>query len=89
MARKARARSEKLAGFLYRIPGPGGNDRRWIARSVHGHVAHGKTPEAAARNLAAGLAALAKASGQTLTRWWSEQRSDSIRVLRAGELVQT
>jgi hypothetical protein len=58
--------SEILDGFVYRVPGPAGSDSRWIARSVHGHVAYGRTPESAAENLAAGLTALAQAAGQPL-----------------------
>ncbi len=79
---------KKLDGFVYRVPGPEGKEDRWIARSVHGHVAHGRSPESAARNLEAGLRALAEASGQTFAEWQFAQNTDGARFLQAGELVQ-
>ena len=80
--------SDYLEGFVYRVPGPEGSEHRWIARSVHGHVAHGRTAESAAQNLEAGVEALAKASGQTLADWQLTQSRDGVRFLRSGELVQ-
>lgn len=81
---------KKLDGFVYRVPGPVGlePEYRWIARSVHGQVAHGDTPEEAARNLAACMEALAEAAGQPLAQWLSAQPTSGPRFLRAGELVQ-
>ena len=78
---------KKLEGFVYRVPGPEGEGDRWIARSVHGHVAHGRTPESAALGLDAGCSALAHASGQTFAQWQLAQNTDGARFLRAGELV--
>ena len=79
---------DRLEGFVYRVPGPGGNGHRWIARSVHGHVAHGRTPESAVRSLGAGLRGLAQAAGQPFMQWYQAQSTDGARFLRAGELVQ-
>ena len=80
--------AEALAGFVYRVPGPAGDDHRWIARSVHGHVAHGRTPEVAVRSLGAGLHELARAAGQPFTQWYQSQTTDGAQFLKAGELVQ-
>ena len=82
-----RKKEQELDGFVYRVPGPDESGYRWIARSVHGHVAHGKTPKAAAENLRLGMAALAEASGKSLSEWRRSQAKD-CRFLRAGELVQ-
>ena len=79
---------ERLEGFVYRVPGPGGTGYRWIARSVHGHVAHGRTPEGAVRSLGTGLRALAQAAGQPFAQWYRTQTTNGARFLRAGELVQ-
>ena len=68
------SKRESLEGFVYRVPGPDGSDYRWIARSVHGHVAHGTTAESAAESLEAGMAELARASGQTLAEWSRSRR---------------
>jgi len=68
MTSRAKQSGRPLEGFVYRVPGPGGDDFRWIARSVHGHVAQGKTPEGAARNLEAGMKALARAAAMTFSR---------------------
>ena len=78
----------KLEAFVYRVPGPDGKEHRWIARSVHGQVAHGKTPESAVQNLNTGMEALAAATGVSLDEWKRSQTTDSSRFVRAGELVQ-
>jgi hypothetical protein len=81
-------RRKKHDGFVYRVPGPGGQGYRWIARSIHGHVAHGRTPESAVERLGVGMNALARAAGVSFEEWRRSQRTDSSRFLRAGELVQ-
>ena len=73
-------------GFVYRIPGPNGNDYRWLARSVHGQVAHGTTPEEAVESLLFSMQALAEASGRSFEEWQRSQKSDSC-FIRRGELV--
>ena len=78
---------KELAGLVYRVLGPDGR-YRWIARSIYGHVAHGRTPDSAVQNLRAGLKALAQASGRTVNDWQRTQGADSSRFLRASELVQ-
>ena len=83
-----RRKERKLDGFVYRVPDPDGTGTRWIARSALGHVAHGRTPEAAAQRLRLGLEALAAADGQSLEEWRRHQKTDGSRFLRAGELVQ-
>lgn len=88
MASRPKATGTKLQGFVYRVAGPDGDGFRWIARSVHGHVAHGRTPESAARSLEAGMRALARASGLSLSQWRLAQGTDGARFLKAGELVQ-
>ncbi len=88
MERPLSAGRQSLEGFVYRVPGPDGDDYRWIARSAQGHVAHGRTPEMAARNLEAGIEALASEAGQTVAEWLQAQSSDGTRFLRSGELVQ-
>lgn len=79
---------EVPAGLVYRVPGPSGSGYRWIARSVHGHVAHGRTPEGAVRSLGAGMKALAEAAGQPLDEWYGTQTTEGARFLKTGELVQ-
>lgn len=88
MSERSDTSREAPEGFVYRVPNPDGTDYRWIARSVHGQVAHGKTAESAAHNLEVGMEALARASGQTLEEWHRAQSSDGARFLRSGELVQ-
>jgi len=88
MSERSETTSHAPDGCVYRVPGPDGQSDRWIARSVHGPVAHGMTPESAAANLMAGMTALARASGQTLAQWHSTHGSNEIRFLRSGELVQ-
>jgi hypothetical protein len=80
--------SLKPDGFLYRVPGPGGDGWMWIIHSTTGHVSHGRTPESALENLRGGMAALAQACGQPPSEWLESQRSDTTRVLRKGELLQ-
>jgi len=75
-------------GFLYRVPGPGGDGWMWIIHSTTGQAAHGRTPEGALDCLKGGMAALAHAAGQSPAEWLAEQRSDTTRVLRKGELLQ-
>jgi hypothetical protein len=87
VVRRSEKKKDELEGFVYRVPGPDGVEHRWIARSVHGHVAHGKTPSDAARNLFLGMQALADAAGQPFPQWRRSQTRDA-RFLRAGELVQ-
>ena len=78
----------KLEAFVYRVLGPDGKEHRWIARSVHGPVAHGKTPARAVENLNAGMEALAEAAGVSLDDWKRRQATDRAHFVRAGELVQ-
>ena len=75
-------------GFVYRVLGPDGSSYRWIARTVHGHVAHGKTEEAAIANLKDGLKALAETIGEPYAAWKDATPGDRCRVLTASELVQ-
>ena len=51
----------KLEANVYRVLGPDGKEYRWIARSVHGGVAHGKTPWSAVETLYVAMEALAAA----------------------------
>ena len=83
-----RWQSLKPDGFMYRVPGPGGDGWMWIVHSTTGHVSHGRTPESAVENLKGGLAALAQAAGQSPEEWLKTQRSTTTRVLRKGELLQ-
>lgn len=75
-------------GFLFRVPGPAGDGWMWIIHSTTGQVCHGRTPESALENLKGGMIALARAAGQSPAEWLAEQRSDTTRVLRKGELLQ-
>ena len=43
----SKERGEELEGFVHRILGPDGKEWRWLARSIYGHVADGRTPDAA------------------------------------------
>ena len=84
----SRSEEEELEAFVYRVPGPGGEGWMWIAQSVTGHVAHGRTPEGAAERLHAGLEALATASGETLESWRGSQPTDRAYFVRRSELLQ-
>ena len=79
---------ESLERVVYKVPGPHGTDTRWIARSVYGQVAHGRTAESAAESLEAGMDALARASGLTTAEWQQAQSRDCARFLKSGERVQ-
>lgn len=70
-----------------RILGPDGKEWRWLARSIYGHVAHGRTPDAAVENLRAGMEALAAALGLSYAEWRRLQKPDGSRFVRASELV--
>ncbi len=74
--------------FVYRVPGPGGDGWMWIAHSVTGHAAHGRTPEGAAERLHAGLEALATVSGDTVESWRRSQPADRAYFVSRGELLQ-
>lgn len=78
---------EEFEGFVHRILGPDGNEWRWMARSVYGYVAHGRTPDAAVANLRAGMEALADALGLSYAEWHRLQKTDGSRLVRASELV--
>jgi hypothetical protein len=65
ISRRRRSQKEQEPeAFVYQVPGPD-EGARWIARSAHGHVAHGRTPKAATGNLQRGMAALAAACGES------------------------
>jgi hypothetical protein len=77
-----------LEGFVYPVLGPGGEGEMWIARSVTGRVAHGRTPEGAIERLRASMAALAKVEGVSLEDWLRMQSPTRSRFLRTSELLQ-
>ncbi len=78
---------EEFAGFVHRILGPDGNEWRWLARSIYGYVADGRTPDAAVENLRSGMEALAAATGLPYAEWHRLQKADGSRFVRASELV--
>jgi hypothetical protein len=78
---------EEFAGFVHRILGPDGNEWRWLAYSIYGHAAHGRTPDAAVENLRTGMEALAAALGLSYAEWHRLQKPDGSRFVRASELV--
>lgn len=80
-------KGEELEGFVHRILGPDGNEWRWLARSVFGYVADGRTPDAAVENLRDGMEALAAAAGLPYPEWHRLQKTDGSRFVRASELV--
>jgi hypothetical protein len=84
----AHARDEEFEGFVHRILGPDGHEWRWLARSIHGHAADGRTPEAAVENLRAGMEAMAGATGLPYAEWRRQQKADGSRFIRASELVR-
>ena len=84
----SRSEEEEPEAFVYRVPGPSGEGWMWIAHSLTGHVAHGRTPEGAVELLHAGLEALATASGETLESWRGSQPADCAYFVRRGELLQ-
>lgn len=83
----AKEKSEAFEGFVHRILGPDGKEWRWLARSIYGHVADGRTPDAAVGNLRAGMEALAAALGLSYAEWRRLQKPDGSRFVRTSELV--
>ena len=83
-----RSDASEFEGFVYRVLGPDGKSYRWIARTVRGQVAHGKTEEAAVQNLRDGLRALTEVKGKPYSEWKGTLPPDGSRFLRASELVQ-
>lgn len=79
---------KKLEGFVYPVLGPGGEGEMWLARSVTGRVAHGRTPEGAVERLRASMEALAAVEGKNLTEWRRSQAPGRSRFLRMSELLQ-
>ena len=82
---KRKTRGRELEGFAYAVPGPGGEGEMWIARSVTGQIAHGRTPEGAVERLRACLEALALAEGLTPQKWRRAQRQ-TRQVLEESDL---
>ena len=83
----SKERSEAIEGFVHRILGPDGKEWRWLARSIYGHVADGRTPDAAVANLRAGMEALAEALGLSYEEWRRLQKPDGSRFVRTSDLV--
>jgi hypothetical protein len=83
-----RSERKELEGFVYPVPGPGGEGESWLARSVTGRVAHGRTPEGAIERLRASMAALALVEGKSLKDWREAQTPNRSRFLRMSELLQ-
>jgi hypothetical protein len=80
---------QELEGFVYRVAGPGGEGEMWIARTVTGQVAHGRTRDGAVERLRACVEALALSAGKSPGSWRDAQRvSDSVQLLRRRELLQ-
>jgi hypothetical protein len=48
-SKAAKRPGEEFEGFVHRILGPDGKEWRRLARSIYGHVAHGRTPESRSR----------------------------------------
>ena len=87
--KRFRERHREPEGLVYRVPGPGGQGDMWIARTVTGQVAHGRTRDGAVERLRACVEALAFAEGMSPRRWRRAQRStNSIHLLRRRELLQ-
>ena len=84
-----RGERKKLEGFVYPVLGPGGEGEMWIARSVTGRVAHGRTPEGAVERLRSSMEALAHVEGKSLRDWRESQGPARSRFLRMSELLQT
>jgi hypothetical protein len=80
--------ADEPAGFLYKVPGPGGQGDMWLAESFNGHIAHGRAPETAVERLRAGMEALATADGLSLAEWLAKQEVVHARVVGMRELLQ-
>ena len=84
-----RQQGKRTEACVYRVPGPGDEGEMWIARTVTGQVAHGRTPEGAIERLRACVEALAAAEGTTVQRWCRTHRNASaVRFVRRRELLQ-
>lgn len=62
-----------LYGVVYRVPDSTEPVHRWVAKSVHGHVAHGTTAANAMRRLEEHLRARAEEAGKTFEAWLRAQ----------------
>jgi hypothetical protein len=80
--------ADEPAAFVYRVPGPGGEGEMWLAQSLGGHVAHGRTPASAVAGLKSGLEALAASEGLPLADWLARQEVVHARVVGMSELLQ-
>ncbi|MFI5403311.1 MAG: hypothetical protein ACHQ1G_10265 [Planctomycetota bacterium] len=80
--------ADEPAGFIYRVPGPGGQGEMWLAESLNGHIAHGRTPTGAVEGLRAGMEALAVSEGLSFTDWLARQKVVHARVVGLRELLQ-
>ena len=76
------------AAFVYRMPGPGVEGPMWIAHSLAGHVAHGRTAAGAVERLKAGMEALAASEGLAFEDWFHRQEAAHARVVGMRELLQ-
>lgn len=85
---RAELPADEPAGFVYRVPGPGGQGEMWLAESFNGHVAHGRTPAGALEGLRAGMEALAASEGLALADWLARQEVAHARVVGMRELLQ-
>ena len=80
--------ADEPAAFVYRIPGPGGQGEMWLAESLNGHIAHGRTVAGAIEGLKAGMEALATSEGLTFAEWFARQEVVHARVVGMRELLQ-
>jgi len=80
--------ADEPAGLVYRVPAPGGQGEMWLAESLNGHVAHGRTAAGAVERLKAGMEALAASEGLALSDWLSRQEAVHARVVGMRELLQ-
>jgi hypothetical protein len=89
MSAPAKDGEGEIRGLVYRVPGPEDGQSIWIARSVTGQVAHGRTPEAAVERLRSGIQALMRATGDSPSHWREMHAQEHTRPVREGELLQT
>ncbi len=82
------ATADEPAAFVYRVPGPGGEGRMWMAHSLAGHVAHGRTAAGAVERLKAGMEALAASEGLAFEDWFHRQETAHARFVGMRELLQ-
>lgn len=80
--------ADEPAAFVYRVPGPGGEGQMWMAHSLAGHIAHGRTAAGAVERLKAGMEALAASEGLAFEDWFRRQETAHARFVGMRELLQ-